>query len=62
MNLDIGVVSIRFARQQGFDLPTLGIELEGLQLVDRFALDLPVILGFREFDKRDGILEVAVEA
>ena len=62
MDLDVGVVGVGLAGQERLHLAPLGLGLQGFQLVDAFALEVGVVLGLGQFDQRDGVLEVALQA
>jgi len=62
MHFDIGVVAVRFACEQGFDLTAARLCDEPLQRLDAFLLGRGVILALAELDQRDGVVELALEA
>jgi len=61
MNFDESVVGIRLARQQSLDLPALGLGFDGFQQVDALLRGGFVALHLAEFDKRDGVFQLALE-
>ena len=61
MDFDIGVVAVRLARQQRLELAALALGLQCLEEIDAFLLGRRIPLHFAEFDKRHGVVKLALD-
>jgi hypothetical protein len=61
IDLDIGVVRVRLAREQRLDLVMLGAHGELGERLDALGLHLRIALGFGHLDQLDGVVEFRLD-
>ena len=61
MHLDVGVVGVGLAREQALELALAGLLAEPLQRPLGLSEDRLVVLGLRELDQAQRVLELALD-
>ncbi len=61
MHFDVGVVGVRFAREERLNLQALGFRAKALHRLDAFFLGRGVVLHLAKLDERRRVVELLVE-